>query len=53
MYIYKVTILSNNIERTDKFAVTQEDQILELVKKFINSECGGNGEILKIEKEEA
>lgn len=52
MYIYKVTILNNNTEKTNRFAVTEEDKIIDLVKKFINTQYKGNGQILKIVKEE-
>ena len=52
MFIYKVTILTNNIEKTNRFAVTEADKILELVNKFITTQYKGNGQVLKIEKED-
>ena len=51
MYIYKVTILNNGVEKTNRFAVTEVDKLLDLVKKFITTQYKGDGEILKIEKE--
>lgn len=51
MYIYKVTILTKDEEKTNRFAVTEADKLLDLVKKFITTQYKGDGEILKIEKE--
>ena len=51
MFIYKVTILTNNTEKTNRFAVTEADKLIDLVKKFIHTQYKGDGEILKIKKE--
>lgn len=51
MNIFTVTILNNKEEKVTRFAVTEADKIVDLVKKFINTQYKGDGEILKIEKE--